>query len=138
MPNAFQKSLTILRPIAVWLLGLIAVVLVGGSLMMDITGESAADAYVLTRWSVDGLRVYLWLEAGLLAAIVAALGIHVVASGFAIKRGGQTHLFGIPLALHPKMPRQMGYVFVVLGAALVALSLTTLVTLNSCVYMRLV
>ena len=138
MPNAVQKSLTILRPIAVWLLGLIAVVLVGGSLMMDMTGESAADAYVLTRWSVDGLRVYLWLEAGLLAAIVAALGIHVVASGFAINRGGQSHLFGIPLALHPRMPRQMGYVFVVLGAALVALSLTTLVMLNSCVYMRLV
>jgi hypothetical protein len=138
MPNAFQKSLTILRPIAVWLLGLVAVVVVGGSLMTDMTGESAADAYVLARWSVEGLRVYLWLEAGLLAAIVAALGIHVVASGFAIKRGRQSHIFGIPLALHPRMPRQMGYVFVLLGAALVALSLTTLVMLNSCVYMRLV
>jgi hypothetical protein len=138
MPNAFQKSLTILRPVAVWLLGFIAVVLVGGSLVVDLSGESAADRYVLALWSVGGLRAYLWLEGGLLAGIVAALGVHVVASGLAVKRGGQSHLFGIPLALHPKMPRQMGYVFVVLGAALVALSLTTLVMLNSCKYMRLI
>lgn len=36
------------------------------------------------------------------------------------------------------VPPEFGYMFVVLGASLVALSITTLVLLNSCVYMRLV
>jgi len=41
------------------------------------------------------------------------------------------------LGLHPRV-RPVGFVFVVLGAALVALSLTTLVASNFCRYMRLI
>ena len=51
-------------------------------------------------------------------------------------RGGQSRLFGFPRGIPPRVPAQAGYVFVVLGTALVALSLTTLVLLNSCRYMR--
>jgi hypothetical protein len=40
--------------------------------------------------------------------------------------------------MRPRVPRQFGYVFVLLGASLVALSITTLVLLNSCRYMRLI
>jgi hypothetical protein len=138
MPNMLQKHPRIPQPLAIWLLGFIAVALIGSSLTIDLTGESAADQYILARWSVEGLRVYLWLEGGLIVGIVAALGGHVVSTGFAVVRGGESRLFGTQLVLHPRVPRQTGYIFVVLGAALVALSLTTLVLLNSCPYMRLV
>lgn len=138
MPDALQKRLRIPRPVAVWLLGFIAVAMIGGSLVMDLTGASAADQFILARWSFNGLRAYLWFEGILLAGVVAALGAHVVSGGFAITRRAQSRLFGIPFASHPKAPREMGYVFVVLGAALVALSLTTLVLLNTCGYMRLI
>jgi len=137
MPNAFLKKPRISQPGVVWLLACIAVVLIGGSMVMDLTGESAADQFVLARWSLGGMRAYLWLEGGVLAAVVAALGVHVVSGGLAVTRGGESHLFGIHLALHPRV-RGIGYVFVVLGAALVALSLTTLVAMNSCRYMRLI
>jgi hypothetical protein len=122
----------------VWLLGLIAVAVIGGSLVMDLSGQSSADEYVIARWSMEGLRLYLWLEGGLLTAIVGALGAHIISVGFTVARGGPANLFGIPRPVHPRVPRQTGYVFVVLGSALVALSLTTLVLLNSCRYMRLV
>jgi hypothetical protein len=137
MLNAFLKKLRIPQSGVVWLLACIAVALIGGSLVMDLTGESAADQFVLARWSLSGLRDYLWLEGGVLAGVVAALGLHVVSGGFALTRGGSSRLFGIHLAVHPRV-RGIGYVFVVLGAALVALSLTTLVALNACRYMRLV
>ena len=69
---------------------------------------------------------------------VAALGAHVVSGGLALARAGQSRLFGIRLAVHRRVRWGIGYVFVVLGAALVALSITTLVALNACRYMRLV
>lgn len=140
MTNVLLKTVTIPRPAAVWLLGFIVVALLGSSLTIDMTGQSSADQYVLARWSFEGLRVYLWLEAGVLVAVVAALGAHVISVGFSVTRGGQSRsrLFGTHLDLHPLVPRQTGYIFVVLGSALVALSLTTLVLFNSCVYMRLV
>jgi hypothetical protein len=138
MPNAFLNALKSRPPVAIWLLAFIAVVLVGGSLTADMTGQSAADQYILARWSFEGLRAYLWLEAGVFVAIVIALGFHVIATGLTVTRTGQSRVFGTNLALHPLVPRQTGYFFVVLGAALVALSLTTLVLFNSCVYMRLI
>jgi hypothetical protein len=137
MPRAFLKNLRIPEWAAVWLLSFIAVGVIGVSLVVDLTGESAADQFVLARWSWNGLRAYLWLEGGVLAGVVAALGLHVVSGGFAVTRSGQGRLFGIHLALHQRV-RGIGYVFVVLGAALVALSLTTLVALNACRYMRLI
>ena len=120
------------------LLGIVSIVLIGLSMAVDLTGQSAADQYVLSRWSFEGLRVYLWLEGGVFAALVAALGAHVVSTGFAFTRGDQPNLFGIPLTAQRRTPRQTGYVFVVLGTALVTLSLMTLVLLNSCRYMRLI
>ena len=72
------------------------------------------------------------------AGVVALLGAHIVSTGLAFTRGNQPNLFGIPLTARRRTPRQTGYVFVVLGSALVALSLTTLVLLNSCRYMRLI
>ena len=136
MPETLREKLRITPHILIWMLGLIAVAVVGGFLMMDLSGLSAADQFVLARWSFPGLRIYLWLEGALLAAIVTALGVHVISTGFVVARGGASQMFGI--RTHPRMPRQFGYVFVFLGASLVALSLTTLVLLNSCRYMRLV
>jgi hypothetical protein len=138
MPNTFLGAVKNRPPLAVWLIAFVAVILIGGSLTADMTGQSAADQYILSRWSFEGLRAYLWLEAGGFVAIVIALGLHVIATGFAVTRGGQTRVFGANLRLHPLVPRRTGYIFVVLGAALVALSLTTLVLFNSCVYMRLI
>jgi hypothetical protein len=132
-----EKKISLSTPV-LWILGFVAVAVIGGSLVMDLSGESAADVFVLTRWSFAGLRIYLWLEALTLVAIVAALGFHVVSVGLALARGGRVNLFGSPAALRPRVPRQAGYVFVLLGAALVALSLTTLVLFNSCRYMRLI
>jgi len=122
----------------IWTAGFIAVALIGGSLTMDLSGVSAADQYVVTRWGFSGLRIYLWLEALMLVAIVTALGAHVIATGFAITRGIHSRMFGTTLKLHPSFPRQIGYVFVLLGASLIALSITTLVLFNSCRYMRLI
>jgi len=136
MPETLREKLRITPHILIWMLGFIAVAVVGGFLMMDLSGLSAADQFVLARWSFPGLRIYLWLEGALLAAIVTALGVHVFSTGFVVARGGASQMFGI--RTHPRMPRQFGYVFVFLGASLVALSLTTLVLLNSCRYMRLV
>ena len=133
-----MNSQTVSRPIAKLLLGIVGIVLIGLSMAVDLTGQSAADQYVLSRWSFEGLRVYLWLEGGVFAALVAALGAHVVSTGFAFTRGDQPNLFGIPLTAQRRTPRQTGYVFVVLGTALVTLSLMTLVLLNSCRYMRLI
>lgn len=133
-----RDALRFTPQLLIWMLGFIAIVLVGGSLTMDLSGQSAADLFVIQRWSFEGLRVYLWLETVLLTAIVAALGAHVITTGFAVTRGATSRLFGIALRLHPLVPRQFGYVFVVLGASLVALSITTLLLLNSCRYMRIV
>ena len=95
-----SDRLRVAREVTVWMLGFIAIVFIGGSLTMDLSGQSAADVFVIQRWSFEGLRIYLWLEALVLSAIVAALGAH--------------------------------------GAALIALSITTLVLFNSCRYMRIV
>jgi hypothetical protein len=138
MPNPLLKNVRNSRPVAVLLVGLIAIALIGGSLMLDITGQSSADQYVLARWSWEGLRAYLWLEAALLAGVVAALGVYVISTGFAFIRAGQTGFSGALPRLPSRVSGGMGSVFVVLGAALVALSLTTLILLNSCRYMRLI
>jgi hypothetical protein len=138
MPTAILNNLRIQRSRVVWLLAVIAIGLVGGSLVVDLTGESAADQFLLARGSLNGLRAYLWVKGGLLAALVSALGVHVVSSGFALARSGRSSLFGVPLAVPPRVQWGMGYVFVLLGSALVALSLTALVAMNACRYMRLV
>ena len=138
MPDQRVTRRTVPKPLLIWLLGFVAVVAIGGSLTVDLSGESAADRFILARWSFDGLRVYLWLEALVLVAIVAGLGLHVVSVGLTLSRNRVAEAIAHGIALHPRISRQAGYMFVVLGAALVALSLTTLVLFNSCGYMRLV
>jgi hypothetical protein len=138
MPSLFQKKVKVPLPAVIWLLGFVAVALLGGSLVIDLGGQSNADNFVLARWSFEGLRVYLWLESGLLIAVTVALGIHVLSIGFAVARGHAARLFGMPSPLHPVIAGPAGYIFVVLGAALVAMSLSMFVLLNSCRYMRLV
>ena len=132
-----ENKISLSTPV-LWILGFVAVAVIGGSLVMDLSGQSAADLFVLTRWSFAGLRVYLWLEALTLVAIVGAIGFQVVSVGFALARGCRVSLFGGPMTFRQRVPPQAGYVFVLLGAALVALSLTTLVLFNSCRYMRLI
>src|SRR2546423_2324137 len=122
----------------VWMLGLIVIALVGVSLVADLSGVSPADQFVVFRWGFAGLRIYLWLEGLLLAGFVSALGAHIISTGFAVTRGNRSGLFGDTIQLDPRMPRHFGYVFVVLGAALVALSITTLLLLNTCRYMRVI
>ena len=125
-------------PLVIWLTGFVAIAALGGSLTVDLTGMSAADQFILSRWSFEGLRIYLWLEALVLVAIVAALGMHVASVGFAVARHGSSRLLGAGFKTNDRVPRQAGYIFVLLGAALVALSLTTVVLFNSCRYMRLI
>lgn len=125
-------------PPVIWLLGFVAVAAIGGSITVDLTGDSSADRFVLARWSFAGLRAYLWLEALVLVAIVAALGAHVVSVGLAVSRSQPADAAATGIVLPPRVPRQAGYIFVVLGAALLALSVTTLVLFNSCAYMRLI
>ena len=137
MPDHLRKRL-LRTPLVVWLAGFVAIAILGGSLTVDLTGVSAADQFVLSRWSFEGLRIYLWLEALVLVAIVASLGMHVVSIGFAVAREGPGRLFGAGIPTNSRVPRQAGYIFVLLGAGLVALSLTTVVLFNSCRYMRLI
>lgn len=120
------------------MLSFVAIAVIGGSLVMDLSGRSTADSFVLSRWSFPGLRAYLWLEGGLLVAIVTTLGTHIISTGLRVTREGTARFFGMPARHNSRVPAQIGYVFIVLGCALVALSLTTLVLLNSCRYMRLI
>lgn len=138
MPNLLQKKVNVPLPALVWLLGFVVIAVLGGSFITDLSGESNADRFVLTHWSFDGLRIYLWLEGGLLIAVVAALGIHVVSIGLSVVKGQTARLFGMPSPVHPVFAGPAGYVFVVLGGTLVVLSLSMFVLLNSCRYMRLV
>lgn len=126
------------RPVIGWVLVISAVAYTGISLVADLSGDSAADLFVVTHWSMQGLRAYLWLEGGLLAALVTAVGANTISTGLTVARGGVGRLFGLRVPMRPHMPRQIGYVFVVLGAGLVALSVTTLALLNGCRYMRLI
>ena len=138
MQNSIQRSSVIPRPIAIWLVGFIAVAAIGTSIAVDLTGQSAADQYVLARWSFGGLRAYLWLEGGVFAAVVAALGIHIASSGLALARGGDAGGLVNTQVVGPRLQRQGGYIVAVLGATLVVMSFASLVVLNSCRYMRLI
>ena len=137
MTNQSITRQNVPKPVLICLLGFVAVVAIGGALTVDLSGESSADRFMIAHWSFEGLRAYLWLEALVLVAIVASLGLHVVSVGLALSRNRlrlATHGFTV----HPRVPRLAGYIFVVLGAALVALSITTVVLFNSCAYMRLI
>ncbi len=133
-----MRTLSVARHALVWAAAIIAIPLVGVSLKLDMTGQSAADEFLIARGSLGVLRTYLWLEAGVLVAIVAAVGAHVISGGLAVRRGERPRLFGIAPASDRRIPSVIGYALIVLGSALVALSISTLGLFNSCRYMRLV
>jgi len=121
-----------------WMAGFVAIAVIGGSLAMDLSGFSAADRFIVSHWRMRGLRLYLWFEAGVLVAIVVAVGWSAINTGLAVARGQAASFFGIDASLRTRIPAQLGYLLVLLGSALVALGITTLVLFNSCRYMRIV
>lgn len=127
-----------LRTLLFWMAGFVAIAVIGGSLTMDLSGFSAADRFIVSHWRMRGLRLYLWFEAGVLVAIVVAIGWSAINTGLAMARGQAAAFFGIDASLRTRIPTQLGYVLVLLGSALVALGITTLVLFNSCRYMRIV
>jgi hypothetical protein len=129
---------TRLRLLLSWLTGFIAIALIGGALTIDLTGFSAADRFMIAHWGFRGLRLYLWFEAGVLVTIVAAIGWSAITTGLDIARGDQTALLGIDASVRSRLATQLGYLLVLLGSALAALAITTLVLFNSCRYMRIV
>ena len=129
---------TRLRLLLFWLTGFIAIAVIGGALTIDLTGFSAADRFMIAHWGFRGLRLYLWFEAGVLVTIVAAIGWSAITTGLDIARGDQTVLLGIDASVRSRLATQLGYLLVLLGSALAALAITTLVLFNSCRYMRIV
>lgn len=129
---------TRLRTLLLWMAGFVAIAVIGGSLTMDLSGFSAADRFIVSHWRMRGLRLYLWFEAGVLVAIVMAIGWSAINTGLAVARGQAASFFGIDSSLRVRIPTKLGYLLVLLGSALVALAITTLVLFNSCRYMRIV
>ena len=127
-----------LRTLLLWMAGFIAVAVIGGSMTMDLSGFSAADRFIVSHWRMRGLRLYLWFEAGVLVSIVVAIGWSAINTGLAVARGQAASFFGLDASLRARIPAQLGYLLVLLGSALVALGMTTLVLFNSCRYMRIV
>jgi hypothetical protein len=127
-----------LRLVLLWLAGFIAIAVVGGLLTIDLSGASPADRFVVSHWSFRGLRIYLWFEAGVLVTLVIAVGWSAIDTGLDIARGDAAELFGFNAAVPLRIHNQIGYLLVLLGSALVALAVTTLVLFNSCRYMRIV
>ena len=117
---------------------LIAAVVLGVSTGYDLNGTSMADTLMIRLGGLTALKIFLWIEGGLFAAAVAWLGLHVVTAGFAITRSAQVNMFGLPLRVRTGVFPSSGYIFVILGAAMVALAITSLAVLNSCRYMQLV
>ena len=127
-----------LRTLLLWMAGFVAVAVIGGSLAMDLSGFSGADRFIVSHWRLRGLRFYLWFEAGVLVSIVAAIGWSAINTGLELSRGQAAAFFGLDATVGARIPRQLGYLLLVLGSALVALGITTLVLFNSCRYMRIV
>ena len=136
--NAAPLTNARLRTLLFWLAGFFAIAFVGGLLTMDLTGFSAADRFIISHWSFRGLRIYLWFEAGVLVTLVTSVGWSAINTGLSVARGQPALLFGTAPSIPARIANQLGYLLVLLGSALVALAITTLVLFNSCRYMRIV
>lgn len=115
-----------------------AALALGASIANDLNGTSYMDALAMQLGSFTALKIYLWIEGAALAAAIVWIGIHVVRAGFAVTRGVPANVFGISMRGRPGVLASSGYIFVLLGAVLVALAVTSLAVLNSCRYMRIV
>ena len=138
LENSVPFYKTRLRLLLFWVTGFIAVAVIGGALTIDLTGFSAADRFLISRWGLRGLRLYLWFEAGVLVTIVAAIGWTAITTGLDIARRNPLPFPGVDATLRARVSTQLGYLLVLLGSALTALAITTLVLFNSCRYMRIV
>jgi hypothetical protein len=125
------------RPILPLLVFALALVL-GVSIANDLNGTSLMDMLMIRLGSFTALKIYLWIEGAFFALAVVWIGMHVVRAGFAVTRGVPANMFGIPMRLRPRVLAPTGYIFVVLGAGLVALAIASLAVLNSCRYMQIV
>ncbi|HUQ98946.1 MAG TPA: hypothetical protein VM166_05775 [Gemmatimonadaceae bacterium] len=125
------------RP-ALPLLVFVVTVVLGASIASDLNGDSYMDTLAIQLGSFAVLKVYLWIEGAAFASAVAWIGLHVVRAGFAVTRGMPANVFGIPMRVRPGVLPSAGYIFVLLGAALVALAITSVALLNSCRYMRII
>ena len=129
---------TRLRLLLLWMTGFVAIAVIGAALTLDLTGFSAADQFIISHWGFRGLRLYLWFEVGVLFALICAIGWSCINTGLAVARAGTAAIMGMNVALRAQIQKQLGYVLVLAGSALIALALTTLVLFNSCRYMRIV
>jgi len=91
-----------------WVLGLIAVAVIGGSLVMDLRrakSNRGTDTWV-ARWSMEGLRIYLLARGAALASPQswATLGGHIISVGFVVSLAGRPRPLGSasPRPVHPK------------------------------------
>lgn len=138
----FEHSVSFYKPrlrlFLFWVTGFIAIAVLGGALTIDLTGFSAADRFMIARWGFRGLRLYLWFEAGVLVTIVTAIGWSAITTGLDIARRHPVAFPGIEASLRARVSTRLGYLLVLLGSALTALAITTLVLFNSCRYMRIV
>ncbi len=127
-----------LRVLLLWMAGFVAIAVIGGALTLDLTGISPVDRFIVSHWGFRGLRFYLWFEVGVLFAIICAIGWSAIDTGLTVARSGTAAIVGVNVALRTQIQKQLGYVLVLAGSALIALALTTLVLFNSCRYMRIV
>lgn len=127
-----------MRILLLWMTGFVAIAVIGGALTLDLTGSSAADRFMISHWGFRGLRLYLWFEVGVLFAIICAIGWSAIDAGLMAARAGAAAIVGVNAAVPAQIQKQLGYVLVFAGSALIALALTTLVLFNSCRYMRIV
>ena len=126
-----------MRVLLLWMAGFVAIAVVGGALTFDLTGISAADRFMISHWGFRGLRLYLWFEVGVLFAIICAIGWSAIDTGLTVARSGTAAIVGVNVDFRAQIQKQLGYVLVLAGSALIALALTTLVLFNSCRYMRI-
>ena len=127
-----------MRILLLWMAGFVAIAVIGGALTLDLTGISTADRFMVSHWGFRGLRLYLWFEVGVLFAIICAIGWSAIDTGLVVARAGTAAIVGVNVALRTQIQKQLGYILVFAGSALIALALTTLVLFNSCRYMRIV
>ena len=127
-----------MRILLLWVAGFVAIAVIGGALTLDLTGSSAADRFMISHWGFRGLRLYLWFEVGVLFAIICTIGWSAIDTGLTVARAGNAAIVGVNVALRAQIQKQLGYILVFAGSALIALALTTLVLFNSCRYMRIV
>ena len=74
----------------VWIIGFVAIALIGGSLTMDLSGMSSADQFVPVNWGC-GLRILHTRDHS--SALVTAFGASVISTGPPSRERSVTHVW---------------------------------------------